>query len=215
MRRCLKFGARRGVSTRPVTGAFAIPAAASHRKRSGLLALLVAIACLAGCSTLPGNLPAGSLSAGFELLGRAAIRHGQEAASVSVQWRHQAASDDMLITNSMGQGVARISRADGEVLLETSDGRRFKATDAESLTDRILGWRIPLSGLPDWLRARAAPSPEAHSTLGANGRLVRLEQDAWQIEYQEYRGERPVRMRLSRPNLEIRLIVDSWREAEP
>ena len=194
---------------------FAESAVTSSSNHLAMLALLIGISCLAGCSSLPVNLPSGSLTTGFELLGRAAIRHGDEAASVSVQWRHQAASDDMLITNAMGQGVARISRADGEVLLETSDGRRFMAANAESLTERVLGWRVPLSGLPDWIRARAAPSPEARTILDANGRLVHIEQDAWQIEYQEYVGERPVRMRLRRPNLEIRLIVDSWREAVP
>ena len=215
MRRCSTFGAGRGVEVSLGSGAVTNSVVNSRRKHAAQLALLVGIAWLAGCSTVPGVLPVESLTNGFELLGRAAIRHGDDAASVSVQWRHQATGDDMLITNAMGQGVARISRADSAVLLETSDGRRFRSTDAETLTEQVLGWRVPLSGLPYWLRARSAPNREARRVLEANGRLLHLEQDAWQIEYQEYRDERPVRMRLSRPNLEIRLIVDSWREAVP
>jgi outer membrane lipoprotein LolB len=185
----------------------------ANRVRAKFVAALTCIALLAGCSSLPGVLPSESLNGGFELKGRAAIRYGDEAATVTVQWRHQAASDDMLITNAIGQGVARISRAGGEVTLETADARRFQAADAESLTANVLGWRLPLSGLPDWLRARARPGLEAQTTLDAEGRLSRVLQDEWQIDYQEYRDGRPVRMQIARPNLEIRLFVDSWIEA--
>lgn len=183
--------------------------------RPGLSILLVGIACVCGCSGLPNLLSFEPLHSGFELKARAAIRYGEEAATVTVQWRHQAASDDMLITNPIGQGVARILRSEGGATLETGDARRFRAADAESLTAEVLGWRLPLSGLPDWLRARPAPGLESKPTLDADGRLVRLVQDGWQIEYQEYRDQRPVRMRLVRPDLEIRLVVDSWRESDP
>lgn len=171
------------------------------------------IACLAGCSSLPNVLSGEAPNSGFEIQGRASIRHGEEAFTANVQWRHQPAGDDLLITNSIGQGVARIERNGDEVTLETADARRFQARDAESLTGQVLGWRLPLSGLADWVRGRAAPGRIAQTDRDAEGRLTLLEQDDWRIEYQEYREGRPARMRLSRPNLEIRLIVDSWREA--
>ena len=188
-------------------------AMAPFRTHLSLLVLMAGLACVAGCSSLPAVLAPEALTSGFELQGRVSIRHGEEAATVSVQWRHLIARDDLLITNSLGQGVARITRSNAEATLETADSRRFQAVDAESLTEQVLGWRLPLSGLADWLRARPAPGHESQATVGANGRLQRLEQDAWQIDYQEYRDSRPLRMRLSRPDLELRLIVDSWREA--
>jgi len=143
------------------------------------------------------------------------MRYGDEAASARVQWRHSFGADDMLITNAIGQGIARITRLRGDVTLETADSRQFQAANAESLTEQVLGWRIPLSGLPDWLRARALPGETAQTRVGADGRLLELHQNAWRIEYQEYLDERPVRLRLTRPNLEIRLIVDAWQEVEP
>jgi len=155
------------------------------------------------------------LSSGFELTGRVAIRYGDEAASAKLQWRHSFGADDMLITNAIGQGIARITRLRGEVTLQTANARQFQAADAESLTEQALGWRLPLSGLPDWLRARASPGGTAQARAGADGRLLELHQDAWRIEYQEYRDERPVRLRLTRPNLELRLIIDAWQEVEP
>ena len=96
--------------------------------------------------------------------------------------------------------------------LETADARQYQAADAELLTQQVLGWRLPLSGLPDWLRGRAAPGDTAQTSTGADGQLLELRQDAWRIEYQDYREGRPVRIRLTRPDLEMRLIVDSWQE---
>ncbi len=192
-----------------------VPSPRTQRSLEALCGLLASLACIAGCSSLPGFLPQERLSSGFELIGRVAIRYGDEAASATVQWRHGVGGDDMLITNAIGQGIARITRVGGEVTLETADSQQFRAADAESLTEQVLGWRLPLSGLPDWLRARATPGESAQARAGAGGRLLELHQDAWRIEYQEYRDERPVRIRLTRANLEIRLIVDAWQEVDP
>jgi len=177
--------------------------------------LLATVTLITGCSSLPDKLPESTGSPGFELRGRASVKVRDEASSVSVQWRHSGQSDDMLITNPLGQGVARITRADGLVTLETADARRFTAATAESLTERVLGWRLPLTGLPDWLQGRAAPGASSEKRDGPDNQLMELLQDDWRIEYQEYRDRRPVRMRLSRLDLEIRLVIDSWREFAP
>ena len=186
-----------------------------YQPRIVVLGLLVGLAFVSGCSTLPAFLPPDRIASGFELSGRVAVRYGEEAASAKVQWRHAAGADDMLITNPIGQGMARITRQDGEVLLETADSRKFRAADAESLTEQVLGWRIPFSGLPDWLRGRAAPGMAEVPKVDGDGRLLELRQSDWLIEYQEYLENRPVRIRLTRPNLEIRLIVDAWQEVAP
>ena len=143
------------------------------------------------------------------------MRYADEAASAKVQWRHSVEGDDMLITNAIGQGIARITRAHGEVTLETAEARKYTAADAESLTEQVLGWRLPLSGLPDWLRGRPALGETVQSSDERDGRLLELHQEAWRVEYQEYREGRPVRIRLTRPGLELRLIVDGWQEVLP
>jgi outer membrane lipoprotein LolB len=174
-----------------------------------------AFACatlLLGCASLQGELGAGTQ---FELIGRVAVRHGGEASSARVQWRHGLKTDDMLITSPIGQGVARITRAGGMVILETGDNRKFQAQSAESLTQEVLGWRLPLTGLSDWIRARPSLEGAHVASQDEKMRLARLEQDGWQIEYQEYDEDRPVRIRLLRPELEIRLVIETWREFAP
>jgi outer membrane lipoprotein LolB len=173
--------------------------------RRALTALLWA-AVLGGCAQLPPQQPS---SDGFELTGRVAVRYGQESATGRVQWQHSVAADDLLITTPIGQGIARIVRGPEGVRLETSDGRVYNAPDAETLTQQVLGWRLPLAGLPDWLRARARAGSPADIQPGEGGRPFALRQDGWQVDYEEYAGNRPARVRLVHPNVEIRLVVES------
>ena len=150
--------------------------------RNAIVFAAAALAC--ACATLPE--PGPSSGTGFELGGRVAVRYGKEGASGRISWRHSSEADEILITSPLGQGVARIKRAGDEVELVTSDERVFRAADAESLTERVLGWRLPLAGLPDWVQGMASPGRPADLRRDAAGRLVELLQDDWKIEFQEH-----------------------------
>ncbi|OGA10402.1 MAG: outer membrane lipoprotein LolB [Betaproteobacteria bacterium RIFCSPLOWO2_02_FULL_65_20] len=177
--------------------------------RIGSVTVLLS-ALLAGCASLPVERGAGIARDGFELAGRVAVRYGSDGASGRIAWRHSPAADDLFITSALGQGIARITRRDGEIKLVTADQKEYGASDAESLTERVLGWRLPLTGLPDWVQGRADPARPAQFTRDAQSRLSELRQDDWRVEYQEYDGARPSKLRISRADLEIRLVVDQW-----
>jgi len=168
-----------------------------------------AAALLAACAALPEPSP--PPPGGFELSGRVVIRHSKEAASGKIFWRHSDEADELLITSPLGQGIARINRERDEYRLVTGDNKMYRASDAESLTEQALGWRLPLAGLPDWVRGRASPGRPA-DTRGEAGGSLELRQDGWHVSYEEFRGGRPFRLRMSREDLEIRLIVDRWTE---
>jgi outer membrane lipoprotein LolB len=112
--------------------------------------------------------------------------------------------------------VARIVRRDGLVTLTTSDQKVYQAKDVEDLTEQVLGWRLPLAGLPDWVRGRAAAGAPAQTRLDGSNRLAQLRQSGWLVEFLEYQSEGgpPVLLRLSRDDAQIRLVIDQWR-AEP
>jgi len=165
---------------------------------------------LAGCASLPETFEGGPPGNGFELVGRVAVRHGDEGTTGRIVWRHGPDFDEMLISSVLGQGIARITRRHGSVKLVTADHAEYQATDAEALTERILGWRLPLTGLPEWVQGRAAPGYPAMFVRDTQSRISELEQNGWWIRYQEYQGTRPSRLRMSHNGLEIRLIVDKW-----
>ena len=83
-------------------------------------------ALLGACASLPEA--GGPLPGGFELSGRVAVRHGKDAASGRIFWRHSDESDELLITSALGQGIARISREHDRFRLVTGD--RVKAEAA-------------------------------------------------------------------------------------
>jgi len=172
--------------------------------------------CLSACATLPVILP-GANPGGFELSGRAAIRYGEQGGSTRIVWRHGSAIDDLLITGPLGQSIARIARYNEEVVLTTAEGREFRAADAEALTESVLGWRLPLAGLPDWLRGRPAAARPARVERDEQGRIRELLQDEWLVEYLAWNEALPARMNLSRDGargrVEIRLILDQWTQA--
>jgi len=189
---------------------------ARHRRAAPMIMLpfgpviVLLSALLAGCVSLPAEPDGGTLRDGFELVGRVAVRHAGEGASVRIAWRHRSGSDELLVTSALGQGIARLTRRNGIVKLVTADQTEYEAFEAESLTERVLGWRIPLAGLPDWVQGRADPARPARIARDARSRLSKLEQDGWRVEYLEYTEARPSKLRLSRADLEIRLVVDEW-----
>lgn len=172
------------------------------------LALAAALAA-AACAELTARAPDERVE--FEFTARFAAHYRDEAASGQLAWRHDAARDEVLISSPFGQGLARVTRRDERVTLVTADDRRYAAADAETLTEEVLGFRLPLRGLADWVRGRPAAGAPAQSTYDAAGRLAALEQHGWKIEYQEYEAGRPARLRLRYPGLELRLAISAWR----
>ena len=169
--------------------------------------LAVTLLLAGGCAQLQTKVPQ---DVEFDLSGRLAARYGQEAFTGNVAWRHAKSADEMLITSSLGAGVARIVRDGDSVVLTTAEPREYKAHDAEALTEEVLGFRLPLTGLADWVRGRASTDAPATAEYAPDGRLLSLQQQGWNIEFLEYQEKRPSRLRLTYPGIELRLAISKW-----
>jgi outer membrane lipoprotein LolB len=174
------------------------------------LLLSFCLMLVSGCAQLPEQPVELAANGDFELAGRVSIRNAGEGASGNITWRHSRDADDVFITSPIGQGIARITRAGEQVKLVTADGKSFEANDAETLTERALGWRLPLTGLPDWVQARPVPGEPSELTRNAAGQLDQMRQSGWRIEYVAWRDALPSRLTFFRDTLEIRLLVDRW-----
>lgn len=181
------------------------------RTHTILLIAAVATALLGACASVPAPV---SRAGEFAVVGRVAVRYGDESASGRVTWRHSDADDDLLISTPLGQGIAEITRREGVYTLVAADRQRFTASDPERLTEQALGYALPLDGLPDWLRGRAQPGVPAESRFDGQ-RLAELRQQGWTIEYLAYEddGRLPIRLRLTRGALDIRLAIEEWQVA--
>jgi outer membrane lipoprotein LolB len=86
-----------------------------------------------------------------------------------------------------------------------------QAKDPDQLTEQILGWRLPMRGLPYWLRGRPQPDEPADADPKEGAPSV-LHQAGWSIEYQSRYPDSglPERLVLAREDLQIRLILTNW-----
>ncbi len=87
--------------------------------------------------------------------------------------------------------------------------------DVDALTEAVLGFRLPLDGLADWVRGRPSPGP-ADVERDSAGRVSRIAQSGWVVELLAW-GEdgRPSRLRLVYPGIDIRLAIGEWKAAAP
>ncbi len=156
---------------------------------------LLLVLVLAGCAHVEVKPPSGPLE--FDLAGRIAARYRDEAFTGLLAWQHTDTGDEMLISTPMGQGVARIVREGDAIMVSTSDGQSYSDRDGEALTERVLGFRLPVAGLADWVRGRPAAA---------------LEERGWKVDYQERDEQgRPRRLRVTYPGLELRLAISEWK----
>ncbi len=84
------------------------------------------------------------------------------------------------------------------------------ADDVESLTQKVLGFRLPLSGLRYWIQAKTDPSSPGEVRTNSDGAVEQITQDGWKIDYLQYSENRPRKIHVTRQGLEIRLVVDAW-----
>lgn len=177
--------------------------------------LWLCLASLTACSSVPEKQSvraSASNQHGFVLNGRVAVKQDEKHFSGGVRWTHEFSNDEILLLAPLGQTVARIQR-DAQGVTLTSAEAQHHAQDVETLTQQVLGWRLPLSGLQTWVLAQ--PSHTAFSVQrDPQGRLSTLQQDGWNIRYTRYASDAadslPTRLLLQRDDLEIQLLIDEW-----
>jgi outer membrane lipoprotein LolB len=176
--------------------------------RVGFVALFTLLAT--GCAQIEWLVSADDVL--FELTARMAVRWRDESVSGNVAWRHRQKNSEMVFTSALGSTIARLIEDPSGVQLTAADGTVHQARDAATLTQSILGFPVPLSALSDWVRARPSPSSEAVVERDAYGRPTALTQAGWRIEYSAYDNQgRPLRLRVSRPEIELRLAISEWK----
>lgn len=154
----------------------------------------------------------------FNFEGRVAIRQGDKGTQATLVWAQHGADARLRLSGPFGAGALRVA-LEGQVLsIEDSQGTRLSGPDAELALADMLGFAPPIATLRWWLLGLPAPESPALQTRDGAGRLSSLQQDGWQVEYQEYRDESlaqgraamPRRLRATRDMLDLRLVIDNW-----
>lgn len=182
------------------------------------IALAIALAACAP-SSLERAAPGQALlapRASFEVTGRLTVRYGANALAANFRWRHEGDRDEVDLASPLGQTLAQlVGDADG-VRLTSADGRVDTADDWTALTQRSLGWPLPVGGLAFWIQGAARERAPFAVEPDVGGHPSVLRQDGWTIVYHGFAtashdAVRPTRMTLSYSDVELRLAIDAWR----
>lgn len=154
----------------------------------------------------------------FALEAKLAVQYAGKGYTARLEWQHSAAQDSMRIFSPLGQQVALIERDAQHVTLTDQSGKIHQANDVSSLTEQLLGWRLPLTGLSQWILGAPHTASPFQASYHEQGEPARLLQDQWQIDYDDYRLgslqgaplQLPHITRLQQQDVRLKLVVQHW-----
>ncbi len=180
----------------------------------------LSIVLVAGCAGSDVRPPASqSAAAPFDLSGRMVVRGRDEHGfSGALRWERHAQSDEIWLSTPLGQSFAHLQADADGAALTAADGKQYRATSIESLTESALGWRFPLASLRYWVRSMPAPD-FAHDRIERDnaGRLTQLVQGGWRVafSYAQDSAATPSRIDVAGDDAEIRLVIDRFEPLPP
>lgn len=165
------------------------------------LGLIVALA-LSGCAGVPTQVDSltdqqklekwqahkTQLSAikSWNLRGKMGVKTGPKGGSATLKWRYNTTEQYIELYGPLGGGRVIIDVDSAGAVLRDTKGVVIRGQTASEVLYRRLGWQVPFDHLADWARGLAGEDA-TDIVIDAEGRLKRLVQDNWQVEYQGYR----------------------------
>jgi outer membrane lipoprotein LolB len=198
---------------------------------------LVPVLLLTGCAALPVRPPdevarlwaqrqqALAPLADWDLRGRIALRSRDEGAQASLHWVRRDDNHRFTLVGPLGSGQVRLTQDPDGAELRDAEKNVRRARDARALLHQVAGWDVPFEDLGWWVRGLPAPGAVTERTLDNDGRLRRLSQSGWEIEFLEYAAygayELPSKLFVYRRGhvpgegfdhtaLELRVVIEHW-----
>ena len=154
------------------------------------------------------------------LAGRVAVSNGRDGGSGRIDWSQQdAATYTVALSAPVTRQSWRLIAEPGLARLEGLEGGTREGPDAAGLVLEATRWQIPVQALSAWIRGLPADQSTfgpVDLKFGEDGRLSRLVQDGWTVDYADWRTgdgaqvELPHRLNATRGEAKVRLIVDRW-----
>lgn len=196
-----------------------------RRAAAATLALVLLTACTT-TRVVPEAIPEAQARAQLEqrerllgartdwaLEGRIAISNARDAGSGRIDWRQSGPRFDVTLTAPVTRQGWRLTGEPGRATLDGLPGGPRQGADAESLLREATGWEIPVRSLPYWVRGLRADPRNAIVQFGPGGRLSRLAEAGWTIDYTwpaDLALESPTRIEARRDDARVRLVIDRW-----
>lgn len=154
------------------------------------LSLLAFAAALAGCATTSTNIATvGAYRDTVDLGGRLSVNYQKdgkvESLNGSFDWAQRPGSVDVTLSNPLGQTVATIQVTPQSATLTQAGRPPLTEANIDTLTQRTLGWPLPVSGLRDWLQGYAVDA-QGQRFSASPARNEVTTQDGWRLRFVEW-----------------------------
>lgn len=205
-----------------------------------ITAPLLAALLLASCAVPPARPPvpdpetawrthraALESVASFKLQGKLGVRTPKRGGQATLRWQRDNGSQTIDLYGPFSAGHLLLTEdANGAVLTSGKETRH--AASAEQVLEENTGWKVPFGALRYWALGLPDPAASGVTRLDDHGRLGRLEQHGWVVEYLDYQDSGalalPARVFLKtrtehpddalpeegRYDVEVRLVVKEW-----
>lgn len=133
------------------------------------------------------------------------------SASAGFEWSGDAHTGSLVLTSALGTRMAEARWNPGGAELSTTEGRR-RFDSLEALAEQLLGERLPMQALADWMRGRPWPGAAAEPVAAGSGLADdrRFRQAGWEVDLsRRAEGRIEARRREPPPAIELRIRLDS------
>lgn len=179
-------------------------------------ALLAAPLLLGGCASRPPqpvytNL---TLPPQWEAEGKAAVRGPERGTNVYFTWTQLGERYRIIVRGPLGLGRAELLGEPGRVRL-TGDKvpEEVSASSLEELLETTTQRKAPVSHALHWMKAEPATA-KAEIQRGPDGKIQRIRENGWTIDYLEWSPEAPNlprKLTVSGPDGQATVVIGLWR----
>jgi len=150
---------------------------------------------------------------------RAAVRSGLTGGSGRLEWTQVGPVSSLTMSGPFDTGRVALTGTASRMLITDAEGNSRLSTNPERLLEELTGWRVPLARLPRWVRGLPDTPLDRLGTdrfrLDAQGRLVRLSEREWTVEYERYDASEggpalPHFIEMRNDEIRIRLVINDW-----
>ena len=172
-------------------------------------ATVIVLTLLAACQTTPIKPTAwqvGSRDAlNFNASGRLAVKQNDKGSYANFDWDSNGKMQQLSVNTPLGNTVGELCQDSSGVVATASNGETYQAATANELSERLMGFAIPVESLDLWAHGYYADN-QPH-TVDEQGRLL---QAGWKIERQVGGEGHPRILVLDNQQLSIRLAFNDY-----
>lgn len=144
------------------------------------------------------------------------VSDGQHGGSGTLVWVQDGPRFSFTLRAPITGRSFRLTGGPDGAMLKGLKGGPVHGRNARTLLARVLGWRVPVKPLHDWVRGLRAGGATADAVLrfGHNGLPSLLKQDGWTVQYRKWftnlKPALPRRVYAAHGKYHVRLSIRSW-----